>query len=96
MPPQHGHPYRGGDEIGRLVDKIEAGFRLHGASFQDGSTLTPMRLRPRTHTPLREVFHTLFITFRVRALLALALMMAQAFFYNAIFFYLRARSHEFL
>ena len=46
----------------------------------------PMRLHPRKHTPLREVFRTLFITFRVRTLLALALMLAQAFFYNAIFF----------
>ncbi|MGC2221274.1 MAG: MFS transporter [Methylocella sp.] len=73
-------------EAEKVVDEIEAGFRLHGASFQDGSTLTPMRLRPRTHTPLREVFHTLFIAFRVRTLLALALMIAQAFFYNAIFF----------
>src|ERR1019366_1016450 len=73
-------------EAERVVDEIEAGFRLHGANFQDASTLTPMRLHPRTHTPLREVFHTLFITFRVRTLLALALMMAQAFFYNAIFF----------
>jgi MFS family permease len=73
-------------EAEKVVDEIEAGFRLHEASFQDGSTLTPMRLHPRTHTPLREVFHTLFITFRVRTLLALALMMAQAFFYNAIFF----------
>jgi MFS family permease len=73
-------------EAEKVVDDIEAGFRLHGASFQNGSTLTPMRLHPRTHTPLREVFHTLFITFRVRTLVALALMMAQAFFYNAIFF----------
>jgi MFS family permease len=70
----------------KVVAEIEARFRLHGARLQDGSALTPMRLRPRTHTPLREVLQTLFITFRFRTLLALALMLAQAFFYNAIFF----------
>jgi MFS family permease len=74
------------EEAENVVNEIEAGFHQHGASFQDGSTLKPMRLHPRTHTPLREVFHTLFITFRVRTLVALALMLAQAFFYNAIFF----------
>jgi len=40
----------------------------------------------RGSTPLREVFHTLFDTYRSRALVGLALMVAQAFFYNAIFF----------
>ncbi len=45
-----------------------------------------MLLRPRTHTPLRQVFQTLFIAFRGRTLLGLTLMIAQAFLYNAIFF----------
>ena len=40
----------------------------------------------RSHTPLREVAHTLFFTYRQRSLVGLALMGAQAFFYNAIFF----------
>ena len=40
----------------------------------------------RDHTPLREVAHTLFSTYRQRSLVGLALMIAQAFFYNAIFF----------
>jgi MFS family permease len=40
----------------------------------------------RDHTPLREVARTLFSTYRQRALVGLALMIAQAFFYNAIFF----------
>jgi MFS family permease len=44
------------------------------------------RLLARTHTPLREVFDTLFRLHRRRALVGLALMGAQAFFYNAIFF----------
>src|SRR5258706_154799 len=40
----------------------------------------------RHHTPLREVARTLFSLYRQRALVGLALMTAQAFFYNAIFF----------
>jgi MFS family permease len=40
----------------------------------------------RHHTPLREVAHTLFTLYRQRSLVGLALMTAQAFFYNAIFF----------
>jgi MFS family permease len=40
----------------------------------------------RTHTPLREVAHTLFRLHRQRAAVGLVLMAAQAFFYNAIFF----------
>jgi MFS family permease len=45
-----------------------------------------IRLKMRDHTPLREVAHTLFSLYRQRSLVGLALMIAQAFFYNAIFF----------
>src|SRR5271154_467391 len=45
-----------------------------------------LKLRMRDHTPLREVAHTLFSVYRQRSLVGLALMVAQAFFYNAIFF----------
>ncbi len=48
--------------------------------------LPKVRLRTRDHTPLREVAETLFKTYRQRTLVGLALMAAQAFFYNAIFF----------
>jgi MFS family permease len=40
----------------------------------------------RDHTPLSEVAHTLFKVYRDRSLVGLVLMIAQAFFYNAIFF----------
>jgi MFS family permease len=43
-------------------------------------------LHARTHTPLREVADTLFNRHRVRSLVGLTLMSAQAFFYNAVFF----------
>ncbi|HET9182404.1 MAG TPA: MFS transporter [Candidatus Angelobacter sp.] len=45
-----------------------------------------IRIRPREHTPLREVWHSMFVQHRRRSLLSLALMSSQAFFYNAIFF----------
>jgi MFS family permease len=48
--------------------------------------LPTVTLHARTHTPLSEVFHTLIHRHRRRALVGLALMGAQAFFYNAIFF----------
>jgi MFS family permease len=73
-------------EAEKIVDEIETRFRLRGAALEDGSALKPMHLRPRTHTPLRQVFQTLFIAFRGRTLLGLTLMIAQAFLYNAIFF----------
>jgi MFS family permease len=45
-----------------------------------------IKLKMRDHTPLREVARTVFLDYRGRALVGLALMVAQAFFYNAIFF----------
>ena len=48
--------------------------------------LPKVRLLAREHTPLLEVVHTLIHRYRQRTLVGLALMAAQAFFYNAIFF----------
>jgi MFS family permease len=73
-------------EAEKIMDGIEAKFRLHGAVLGDPSKLKPMALRSRRFTPLAEVFRTLFVTFRTRTFVCLALMAAQAFFYNAIFF----------
>jgi MFS family permease len=50
------------------------------------AALPTIRLQMRSHTPLREVANTLFVLYRQRSLVGLALMGAQAFFYNAIFF----------
>jgi MFS family permease len=68
-----------------IVEGIETRFRHEGHTLSD-DTLMRLRLRARSHTPLREVFHTLFNVHRRRALVGLTLMTAQAFFYNAIFF----------
>jgi MFS family permease len=69
-----------------VVDGIEERFREAGATLPPLDDNAAIRLTPRTHTPLAEAFTALFVTFRLRALVGLALMAAQAFFYNAIFF----------
>jgi MFS family permease len=77
----HGHP----DRAGAIVADIERSVIGH---VQDSSRqgFAKIRLKMRDHTPLREVARTLLSTYRQRALVGLALMVAQAFFYNAIFF----------
>ena len=45
-----------------------------------------IRIQPRSHTPLREIWNAIAIRHRARSWLAMALMTSQAFFYNAIFF----------
>jgi len=72
-------------EAEAVVADIETSFASRGAKL-DATALPRVRLRARSHTPLREVFDTLLNTHRQRALVGLTLMTAQAFFYNAIFF----------
>jgi MFS family permease len=57
-----------------------------GLSQRTPEELPRVRLLAREHTPLSEVVHTLIRRYRQRTLVGLALMGAQAFFYNAIFF----------
>jgi MFS family permease len=77
----HGRP----EQAHAIVDDIERSVVGH---IQDGPehAFPKVRLKMRDHTPLREVAHTLFSVYRQRALVGLVLMVAQAFFYNAIFF----------
>jgi MFS family permease len=70
-------------EAEAIVAGIEA---RSGTTVEPGEVLPLSHLRPRASTPLREVFTALFVTYRPRALVGLALMVSQAFFYNAIFF----------
>ena len=77
----HGQP----DEARRIVEGIETRLREQGHDLP-AVIGKPLRLHARSHTPLGEVFHTLFVTFRRRALVGMTLLTAQAFFYNAIFF----------
>jgi MFS family permease len=73
------------EEALRIVEQIEQGYRDRGQPLPP-VTEPPLRLRARDHTPLREVFSTLFVLHRQRALVGTVLLTAQAFFYNAIFF----------
>jgi MFS family permease len=77
----HGHP----DRANAIVDEIERSAVGNGRDPHQPAWPT-MKLKMRDHTPLREVAHTLFSVYRQRSLVGLALMIAQAFFYNAIFF----------
>jgi MFS family permease len=74
----HGRP----DQAHAIVADIEQSVTGH----VQNQALPKIRLRMRDHTPLREVAHTLFFAYRRRSLVGLVLMIAQAFFYNAIFF----------
>ena len=75
----HGRP----DQANAIVADIERSVTGHD---QSGQALPKIKIRMRDHTPLREVAHTLFTVYRQRSLVGLTLMVAQAFFYNAIFF----------
>ncbi len=73
-------------EAVEVIEGIEARFRAAGADLAPVGNEACIRLRARNHAPLLDVFETLFRRYRLRTLVGLALMAAQAFFYNAIFF----------
>jgi MFS family permease len=73
------------DEAHAILERIEDHHRARGHVIPDQEPAL-FRLTSRRFTPLREVWHTLFHAHRQRTLVGLALMVAQAFFYNAIFF----------
>jgi len=73
------------DEAHEILDRIEHHHRARGHTIPDEAPAL-FRLTSRRYTPLREVWRTLFHAHRRRTMVGLALMVAQAFFYNAIFF----------
>jgi MFS family permease len=72
-------------EAEAIVAGIENGLRAQGHVLPSGP-FPCVRLRARRSTPLSVVVHTLWHLHRPRTAVGLALMAAQAFFYNAIFF----------
>jgi MFS family permease len=78
----HGRP----EQAHAIVDEIERSAKGHVVENEARDALPKIKLRMRSHTPLREVARTLLTTYRQRSLVGLVLMIAQAFFYNAIFF----------
>ena len=77
--PRTGGGRRGGHRRNRTPVRAE------GAPLNPVPASAAIRLRSRDHTPLAEVFDTLFRRHRLRTFVGLTLMAAQAFFYNAIF-----------
>ncbi|HEU5277122.1 MAG TPA: MFS transporter [Xanthobacteraceae bacterium] len=77
----HGRKAEADAVVAGIEDRLRA--NGHVIAPHEGPT---SRLRMRSGTTLREVAATLFGTWRARTLVALSLMAAQAFFYNAIFF----------
>ena len=73
------------DEAEAIVDAVERSI-AHDPTTLSAHDAPPMRIRTRTHTPWREIWHTIFHLHRRRSLLGFVLMLSQAFFYNAIFF----------
>ena len=69
-------------EAQRVIEGIEHRFE----KLSTAHNLPRVHLRPRKNTPLLEVTQVLFKLYRQRTFVGLALMAAQAFFYNAIFF----------
>ncbi len=76
----HGQPERARKIVAEIEKSVAPGPR------DNGSRLPRIKLTMRTHTPIREVIATLLRTYRSRSVVGLSLMVAQAFFYNAIFF----------
>ncbi|PVZ19640.1 MULTISPECIES: MFS transporter [unclassified Pseudomonas] len=73
------------DEARRIVENIEK--HVHDLGHELPPVTEPsLRLHARDHTPLKEVFSSLFVMHRRRAFVGMTLLTAQAFFYNAIFF----------
>jgi MFS family permease len=85
----HGHPDQAEVIMGDIERTVTGHARDRSPVDGQGRPLhawPKLRLRMRDHTPLSEVAHTLFKVYRERSLVGLVLMIAQAFFYNAVFF----------
>jgi MFS family permease len=73
------------DEADRIVSAIEKKIQANGKQLPppEGEKL---KITPRDHTPMKEIFANMLGENRQRSILGLALMIAQSFFFNAIFF----------
>jgi len=78
----------------RIAVKRSNGVREYWSDTSTGESttpslqhsITPIRIRTRTHTPWREIWDSIVREHRQRSVLGFVLMSTQAFFYNAIFF----------
>ena len=72
------------DEAVAIVEKAEAEARARGIEL--APVTVSLRITTGKHISLLTVARTILGRYRARAVLGLSLMLAQAFFYNAIFF----------
>ena len=73
-------------EADRVVTGIEKRFTDDGITLPPPDASRRLKLKVRSHTPLSEVAQAMFVTSRRQTMVGLALMISQAFFYNALFF----------
>lgn len=73
------------EEADKIVNGIQSKVESREGEAASGKEKVT-EITPRDHTPWKEIVHTMLIEHRRRSFLGLVLMMAQAFFYNAIFF----------
>lgn len=72
------------DEAEQVVSEIEHQVEKESGPLPEAHG--SIRLRVRSHTPWREIRDAMFGKYRERSLLGFSLMVAQAFFYNAVLF----------
>lgn len=72
-------------EAGRIAGDIEKDIASKKGQLPEPEG-EKLKLVVRDHTPLGEIFRSMFIENRQRAFLGLALMVGQSFFFNAVFF----------
>ncbi len=73
-------------EADRIIREIEMRVAAEHGKLPPVPPGHEISVRFRTRTHFREIFHTIFTTYRQRAVLGFVLLVTQAFFYNAIFF----------
>lgn len=73
-------------EAEQIVSEIEEKIARETGKALPAPEGNPLIIRVRDHTPWREIWNAMFRRNARHSMLGLALMIAQAFFYNAIFF----------
>jgi len=76
---------------GREIDARRVMEDIEGKVARGGGAISRERaqllaIKPRDHTPWKEIFRNMLGVNRERAILGLILMVSQAFFFNAVFF----------
>lgn len=73
-------------DAGNIVQDIENRASKGHADQLPAPEGEKLKITVRDHTPLRDIFRNMLVDNRQRSILGLTLMVAQAFFFNAVFF----------